>query len=117
MVKDRGVPTLPSHVRLAWPTLQVMKRLNRPAKNAEVARLVAKEIRLTPEQISILSGSGSRTLLEYRLCWSRTFLKTMGAIAKIGPAEWAVTKDGCTVTEVDIDAASKQLLHNLKSRG
>jgi restriction endonuclease Mrr len=115
MGRDREPAALPSHVRLAWPTLQVMKRLNRPATNKEVVSLVAQELQLTPEQINLRSGSKTRTLLEYRLCWSRTFLKGMGAIAKTGQGEWAVTSTGHKIKEDEIRALNNQVLDSLRA--
>src|SRR5689334_22203119 len=97
----------PSHAQLAWPTLVVMKRLGRPVTNQEAVDLVAREVHLTPEQVRITRGRrGSRTLLDYRLAWSRTLLKGIGAIENLGPCLWKVTAIGENIQESDIKAAT-----------
>lgn len=108
---------LPSHHRLAWPTLVVMKELDRPAHNSEILDRVARLLQLSPEQIAepLGKGQGGRTRLEYKLSWVRTLLKGIGAIERVKPAVWAVTKRGKAVTETEIANETASMLSRVTS--
>jgi restriction system protein len=105
---------LPSHVAMTWPTLCAIKRAAGSASNAEILEAVAVDLKLTAEQRAVLRGSrGSRTLLEYRLAWARTFLKQMGAIASDAPCQWSITEIGQETTPEDIENFKKRMLDTL----
>ncbi|WP_039993477.1 winged helix-turn-helix domain-containing protein [Gordonia otitidis] len=86
---------------MAWPALQAMIQIGRPATNDEVLNAVATALNLTPEQRQ-LPASGGRTLLSYRLSWSRTLLKQIGAVEIVSPHTWTVTDRGRAIAPEDI---------------
>lgn len=100
---------------MAWPTLCAIKRAGGSASNAEIMDQVAKELDLDVYQRSLRLGRGPRTLLAYRLAWTRTFLKNMGAITSDGRSHWAITETGRNITASDIRAISRQQLARLKN--
>jgi hypothetical protein len=106
---------LPSHHRLAWPTLLVMREFGRPVHNSEILQGVARKLQLSPELVSEPLGKGKRTRLEYKLSWARTLLKGIGAVELVEPAVWRVTSRGEVVTEADIALASQSMLAHLTS--
>lgn len=76
---------------------------------------VADEINLTDEQRQLKrSPRGSRTLLDYKLGWSRTILRTIGSIRKIAPATWEITDKGRSTTKADIDNYLERGMERLK---
>lgn len=113
MEQDASPAKLPSHHRLAWPTLLVMREFGRPAHNSEVLQGVARHLQLSSELVAEPMGQGSRTRLEYKLSWARTLLKGIGAVEIVEPAVWRVTKRGETVTEADISDATQSMLARL----
>lgn len=115
MSREPRLSAIPSHHKLAWPTLLVMRELGRPVNNTEVLEGVAKLLDLGPELVAEPLGRGKRTRLEYKLSWARTLLKGMGAIEKVEPAVWAVTNGGQGVTEADISEVTKSMLAKLTS--
>lgn len=115
MTQDNSNVGLPSHVAMAWPTLCAIKRAGGSASNAEIVEQVAEELNLNVHQRSLQLGRGSRTLLGYRLAWTRTFLKNMGAITNDGRGHWSITEIGRHITANDIRAASKQQLARLRN--
>lgn len=114
MTQDKPDVRLPSHVAMAWPTLCAIKRAGGSATIADILEQVAAELNLDVNQRSLLLGKGSRTLLGYRLAWTRTFLKNIGAISNDGRGRWAITETGRSITTSDIQAASKQQLARLR---
>ncbi|MGW5286055.1 winged helix-turn-helix domain-containing protein [Rhodococcus pyridinivorans] len=111
-----NTPKLPSHHHMAWPTLVIMKRLNRPVTNRELNHLIATELGLSDAQVSLKRGTTSRTVLDYRLAWSRTLLRGMGAIEKVAPALWVITDKGRLVSEKDVTAVSNTMLRKFVER-
>ncbi|WP_037204741.1 winged helix-turn-helix domain-containing protein [Rhodococcus opacus] len=116
MADPNKTPNLPSHHHMAWPTLVVMKRLDRPVTNKEANQLVAAELGLSPDQVALRRGNTSRTVLDYRLAWSRTLLRGIGAIENVGPALWVITERGRLVTEEDVAAVSATMLREFVER-
>ena len=112
------VVTIPSHAALAWPCLQVLQTANAAVTNKEMESAVADLVNLTAEQRELKrskSGRGARTLLDYRLAWSRTLLRGLGAIENVSPATWVVTERGKSVTEADVLMATQEMLDRLQN--
>ena len=94
---------LPSQVAMAWPTLIAIKRAGGSATNSEIMEAVASDLGLSEQQRAITrTPRSTRTLLDYRLAWTRTLLKNMGAIINDAPAHWSITDIGRHVTPDDI---------------
>jgi restriction system protein len=104
---------VPSHVAMAWPTLCAIKRAGGSASNAEIMDAVAQDLKLTGEQRDLPCGRGSRTLLDYRLAWARTFLRTMGSITNVAPCQWSITERGLKTTSEDVQQHAKAMLDRL----
>jgi restriction system protein len=75
---------------------------------------VASDLELTEDQMAVLCGHGSRTLLDYRLAWARTLLRSMGAIVNDAPGHWLITRAGMEVTRDDMQVVIKEHFDNLK---
>jgi restriction system protein len=74
---------------------------------------VAEDLKLTEEQQALLLGRGSRTLLDYRLAWARTFLRNMGAIQNDAPCQWSITNSGRDTTNGDVQQYARAMLDKL----
>jgi restriction system protein len=98
---------------MAWSILCAIKRAGGSASNAEIMEAVAADLELTDEQRALLCGHGSRTLLDYRLAWARTFLKNMGAISSDALCQWSVTPSGEQTTPEDIQQVARKALDRL----
>jgi restriction system protein len=106
---------LPSHAAMAWPALVAIKRAGGSATNAEVLEAVARDLHLSEQQRALRrTPRGSRTLLDYRLAWSRTLLKNMGAIINDAPAHWSITDVGRRTTQDDIQRFTQEMLNRFK---
>jgi restriction system protein len=102
---------LPSHAAMAWPVLVAIKRAGGSATNSQIMEAVADELNLNDQQRTMTrTPKGSRTLLDYRLAWSRTLLKNMGAIVNDAPCLWSLTDIGRKTTRDDIQRFTKKML-------
>lgn len=102
---------------MAWPCLQVLQAAGGPLTNKEVEIAVADALALTPAQRVLKKskkGAGTRTMLDYKLAWSRTLLKNMGAVENVGPATWIVTERGRTATEADVQKETQDMIDRLQ---
>jgi restriction system protein len=102
---------------MAWPTLTAIIKAGGSATNAEIVAAVADDLHLSQVQRALLvKPRGSRTLLDYRLAWSRTLLHNMGAITNDGLCHWSVTDVGYKTTPEDIETFTKAMYETLGER-
>lgn len=92
---------MPTHEELFNPTLKALKRLGRSASIEELTRAVIEDLRPPPEVIQRPHGRGSRTELEYRLAWARTYLKKYGLLDNSERGVWSLTPKGVDTPVVE----------------
>jgi restriction system protein len=56
---------------------------------------------LTDEQLQVPHGRGNRTEIEYKLAWTRTYLKAYGLLDNSSRGVWSLTSEGKKVERVD----------------
>jgi restriction system protein len=96
---------VPSYDQLMNPTLTALRRLGGSASVTELLEQVVEDTALPREVVERPHpGKRSRTELEYRLAWTRTYLKKYGLIANSARGVWALTPEGAETAEVDPQA-------------
>ncbi len=99
ILRDVGVPGFD---QLLNPTLAALRHLGDSASITELLEQIVEDLRLPPEVIEQPHpGRGNQTELEYRLAWSRTYLKKYGVITNSSRGVWALTPKGVEMGEVD----------------
>lgn len=85
------------------PAIQALKSLGGSGTNEEINTKVAELVKIPSEQLEILHNpeKGGMTEIEYRLMWTRTYLKIYGIIENSTRGVWALTEKGSTVAKVD----------------
>ena len=85
------------------PVIRALKLLGGSGTNEEINDKVAELLKIPAEQLEILHNpeKGGMTEIEYRLMWTRTYLKRYGVIANSTRGIWALTAKGSTVESVD----------------
>lgn len=106
--------TVPSHVDLLMPTLDVLRRTGTPTPIQAITEGVVTDQRLSMEQRTAPHGSSSRTELEYRLAWSRTYLKLLGAVDNPAPGKWTLTERGKSLRAADLPVLLRKLRTDLR---
>jgi len=98
--------SLPSARELLWPTILAMRSLGGSGHIEEINEEVARQQGFSDEQIALQRiASDSRSMLEYRLAWSRNGLKNAGAIESSARGVWALTDNGRSWTEAQLKQA------------
>jgi restriction system protein len=94
---------LPTYDTLMNPTIQAIKLLGGSGTIEEIDNKVADIAGLTDEQQEVLHNpdKGGKTEVEYRLAWTRTYLKIYGALENSSRGVWALTAEGRKMEQVD----------------
>lgn len=85
------------------PVIQALKALGGSGTNEEINDKVAEILQIPSEQLDILHNpeKGGMTEIEYRLMWTRTYLKIYGVIDNSARGVWALTEKGSAIERVD----------------
>ena len=84
------------------PMIHALKALGGSGTIGEITDKVADIMELTEEQLSVPhSPERRRTKVEYRLAWTRTYLKGYGVIENSSRGVWALTSEGLQIDDVD----------------
>ena len=84
---------MPTHDKLMEPTLKALTALGGSGSIEEIAEEVVKQLNL-PDEIASQPHNpekSSRTEVEYRLAWARTYLKKYGLLENSERGIWAFT--------------------------
>jgi restriction system protein len=99
-VNDVAVPTYDSMMN---PLLLAIRELGGSGTIEEIYGRVIEIMDLSDNQIEILHNpdKGGSTEIEYRLAWTRTYLKRYGVLENSSRGVWALNESGRKVEEVD----------------
>lgn len=87
---------VPSYDEMLNPLLQALSRLGGSGTIEELASTVADIMELSEDQLEVLHEPirGGQSEFEYRLAWTRTYLKKYGLIDNSERGVWALTSKG-----------------------
>ena len=85
------------------PVIQALKQLGGSGTNEEINNKVAEIAGIPSPELEVLHNpnKGGMTEIEYRLMWTRTYLKKYGVIDNSARGVWALTAKGNQVDRVN----------------
>lgn len=87
-----------------WPTLEALGALGGSGRTEEINGEVMRQQGYSEDQLAIRRPKNERqSMIEYRLAWSRTKLKEIGAIKNSAWGVWAVTDDARNWSETELE--------------
>jgi len=94
---------IPTFDTLMNPVIQALKNLGGSGTIEEITRKVAEIVGLSDEQLEILHDpeKGVQTEFEYRLAWTRTYLKKYDILENSSRGVWALTPKGIQIDQVN----------------
>jgi restriction system protein len=94
---------IPTYDALMNPLLQALKALGGSGTVEEINNKVAELAGLTDQQLEVLHNpaQGGMTEFEYRLAWTRTWLKRYGILENSSRGVWALTAKGSKTEHLD----------------
>lgn len=109
---------VPPYDQLMNPTLHALKILGGSGTIEEIYNKVTEIVGLSNEQLEILHdpARGGQTEVEYRLAWSRTYLKKYGILENSARGIWALTAKGRQLERVDVNVVKRHVQEELKQR-
>ena len=98
-----GAVKVPTYDTYMNPLIQALKELGGSGTIEEIATKTAEIIGLTDEQLEVFHNpkKGSQTEFEYRLAWTRTYLKKYGVLENSTKGVWALTQKGRQLDSVN----------------
>lgn len=100
------------------PLLNALKMLGGSGTIEEINSKVAQLVGLSDNQLEIMhdSNRGGRTEFEYRLAWTRTYLRIFGLIENSSRGVWAITAAGRNIQNVDEKEVVKSVREQMRAR-
>jgi restriction system protein len=99
----RSKSAVPGIDKLSAPTIRALHRLGGSASITELLDAIIEDLKLPEAITQIPHGRGSKTELEYRAAWARTYLKNACLIENSDRAVWALTPEGLRSPLVDAE--------------
>ena len=95
--------SFPTFDRMMNPLIQALKELGGSGTIDEINQKTVEILALPEEQREVLHDPerGSRTEVEYRLAWTRTYLKKYGVLDNSTRGVWALTTKGNKLEKVN----------------
>lgn len=107
--------SIPRYNDLFNPLLEAMKRLGGSASISELTEELINELHLTEKEIA-QPHNGRMTELQYRLTWTRTYLKAYGLLDNSERGVWVLTSKGKETTSVDPRHVVRFVLEQSKNK-
>jgi len=110
---DIQVPTFDA---LMNPVLKALKQLGGSGTIQEIDATASEIAGLTDQQLEILHNpdKGGQTEVEYRLAWTRTYLKKHGLLENSARGVWALTPKGRETERVNHRAVVRQVQEQMR---
>ncbi len=101
---------VPSHKELFNPLIRALHELGGSGTIDEITEEVIDSEDIPDGVTNVLhSEGGSRTELEYRLAWARTYLKKYGLLDNPSRGVWVIQSGKSETTEVDPGAVAREV--------
>src|SRR4051794_30140632 len=102
MGRKKSISNMPSYDELIIPTVDALIKLGGSGTIEEINNAVYELIGLSEEVIQIPHGEeGTTNEVDYRLAWSRTYLKKFGLIENSSRGIWALLKPNIDTSKLD----------------
>ena len=108
---------IPTYDALMNPLIQALNNLGGSGTIEEINNKVAEIAGITDEQIDVLHdpNKGGLAEFEYRLAWSRTYLKRYGVLENSVRGIWALTPKGSKVGKINEKEVVRVVREQLKN--
>lgn len=107
--KTKATEDIPSLDKLLIPVITALIQLGGSGTIEEINEKVYSINNLSEESLQIPHKSDSRSQIEYRLAWARTFLKKFGLIENSARGVWTLAKPNVDVSNINATEIVKQV--------
>lgn len=118
MARIRQHPNLPTFDELLIPTLQALLDLGGSGTIEEINGKVYEITKISNDVLQIPHGdNGTVSEVDYRLAWSRTYLKKYGLLENSSRGVWALSKSDLNITALDPDEITRAVREQARPTG
>lgn len=108
MAKKRRYPEVPTFDELIIPTLKALVKLGGSGSIEEINKAVYEIAHLSDDVLQIPhKEDGNISKVDYRLAWSRTYLKKFGLLENSSRGIWALLKPNIKIEEINSEEIKK----------
>lgn len=97
----RSASSVPTFDSMLIPTIQALQILGRSGTTEEIYEKVVQILNLPDKVLEISHGSTSQSEVEYRLAWSRTYLKKYGLLQNSARGVWSLVSTSLNPDDLD----------------
>ncbi len=97
----RNSSEVPAYNDMMCELFQAMKELGGSGTIREIDDKTIEILNLTPEVQEVMHANSSKTEVEYRLAWTRTYMKKVGILENSLRGVWSLTTKGRELDNVD----------------
>ena len=101
MARKKKNGPIPSYDELIVPTVVALKQLGGSGTVEEINSKIYEIANLSDEILEIPHGEDGRSEVDYRLAWSKTYLKKFGLLENSSRGIWALSKPDIDVSKLD----------------
>ena len=106
MKKDIQVP---AYNEMMNELFQAIKELGGSGSIKEINDKTIEILGLSPDVCEIMHNDSNQTEVEYRLAWTRTYMKKVGILENSSRGIWSLTAIGQNLQNIDPDSIVKQV--------
>ena len=92
---------VPTYNNMMCELFQAMKELGGSGTIREIDDKTIEILGVPIEVQEIMHGSSSKTEIEYRLAWTRTYMKKVGILENSSRGVWSLTSKGRELEKID----------------
>jgi len=97
----RSASSVPTFDSMLIPTIQALQALGGSGTIEEIYEQVVQLLNLPDQVLEIIHGSTSQSEVEYRLAWSRTYLKKYGLLENSARGVWSLVSTSINPDDLD----------------
>jgi restriction system protein len=112
----RSSSPVPTFDVMLLPTVKALKMLGGSGTTEEIYDKVAQILHLPDHVLEIPHGSTSQGAVEYRLAWSRTYLKKYGLIENSARGVWSLVSTSIDLDDLDAKDIVKSVKESDKKK-
>ncbi|UBF27602.1 restriction endonuclease [Kovacikia minuta CCNUW1] len=112
----RSASSVPTFDSMFIPTIQALQILGGSGTTEEIYDKVVQILNLPDKVLEIPHGSTSQSEVEYRLAWSRTYLKKYGLLQNSARGVWSLVSTSLNPDDLDAKEIVKAVRDTEKSK-
>lgn len=112
----RSASSVPTFDAMFIPTIQALQILGGSGTTEEIYDKVVQILNLPDKVLEIPHGSTSQSEVEYRLAWSRTYLKKYGLLQNSARGVWSLVSTSLNPDDLDAKEIVKAVRDTEKSK-